>query len=610
MNKIIPYTLLALLCIGSVLAVMPIIDRNIDDPNLIAYFNHDEGLQMDLVWYYYTGEKRDSFQYESDYGLELLYLSDFSRLVLSKFIDFTPGTFVLLLRWLHLFFWIASILALWRLVRYHFGGYWQPLLVATLLAVRPAFPALSQNLKPEAVMLFFMIVGLDYLLRIIKNPSRINLTIAVACASIVTLIKFEGVFLLPAVAASMYFARQYKQNDINIFPRIKIAWVLPALIGLIFIIFPLVLIFFYVRQSTGLTWYGQFGFFNSVFRNRIIFYSLIAGMLLIAFSAILFILNQGSGTYLKKAMKELNTLFSYCTFVFLLFILFMALFGFRWAVNPGHFIQCYAATGLDAFGNIASLSNKGLLLAFVKNFIDGIKEFDVIIFTLFILYLFIEIKSRGETLVRDRLNFLKRVTLIIFILQVMPLMFLLERFTCYHMLPFFVISLVLIVQGIKMVYQTEDKKIWQKKLILGLVGIFLIGDVILNAKVSANSFIYTYHYQEDVVFDITKWWRKNCPPDTSVVADHPLRVYLPPENKNVKFLKYQKDSVEQLRDLTRSFKPQLVYYNTGVSKDSMLPPIEEILPGTKVQLVAFFDNTGKRYKRHPLSKYVIYKIIY
>src|SRR3989338_7536077 len=139
---IISVTLL-IVCIFTFYVSLPTVFDNIGDPNMIAYFNADEGGQMDIIWHYYSGQKRDSFQWDFDYGLEMVYLADFSRLVLSKFIHFTPGIFVLILRWINFLAWVLAFFALWRLVRRHFGGHWQ----AALRSGEPT-PALPSPFPP------------------------------------------------------------------------------------------------------------------------------------------------------------------------------------------------------------------------------------------------------------------------------------------------------------------------------------------------------------------------------------------------------------------------------------------------------------------------------
>lgn len=604
LNKAISLSLLILLCAGVLLSVLPIINRNIEDQNLIAYFQHDENFFMNLLWYYYSGDKTESFQYEADYGAELLYLAGFSRVFLSRFIDFTPGRLILLLRWLHLIFWFCSILALWRLVRFHFGSYWQSLIIIVLLAVRPAFPYLIQNSKPEPVVLFFMIVGLDYLLHIIETPTWRNLTVAVICASAATLVKFAGIFLLPAIVSAMFFSEKY--NHKKIFPTLKLAWFLPAIIGLIFIILPLILIFFYVRQSTGFSWYEQFGFWNSISKNIPILFLMISGILLVIFSFSIFILRQKANFYVARNIKTVNTLFSYSTIIFFMFILFSALIGLRLVIDPRQLIKTFATRGSEALIIFTSFS----VLDILKYFIFRIKDFDIIIFTLFFIYLFLEIKFYRESLKKNLLLFFKRIVLAIFILQAIFLIPLPINFMCHHMLPFFAAASILALQCIRMIGSEISRKSWREKILLGFVSALLFVDVVLNFKVSSEEFKYIYQWKNDVVFDIADWWRRNYPSDISIVADHPVFAYLPIDYKNVQRLKYQKNKIEQLQNLVTDFKPQLVYYNNIDKNGSVMPPINQILPGLKVELVKSFDVSGKYYKRYPLSKFVIYRIKY
>jgi len=88
LKKIVPLLVFIAICATTVIFALPTIDRNIEDPNLVSYFDHDEGFLMGLAWYYYSGEKGVNFQYESDYGIELRYISDFARIVLSKIMNF------------------------------------------------------------------------------------------------------------------------------------------------------------------------------------------------------------------------------------------------------------------------------------------------------------------------------------------------------------------------------------------------------------------------------------------------------------------------------------------------------------------------------------------
>lgn len=609
-RKLIFYILLTAICAGSILAAKPLISRNTGDANLIAYFNHDEGFLMDLLWYYYSGEKRDSFQYEADYGVELLYLSDFSRIILSKVFSPDAGIFVFFLRLINLFFWIASILALWRLMRHHFGYSWKVLLVLVLLAVSPAFPYLTQNSKPEPIVLFFMISGLDYSLRIIDKFSWINLFFAVICSSVAALVKYAGIFLLPVVIVAIYLSTRQPEQKNNVFPVIRTAWLSPALVGLFFNALALAVIFFYKRQSTGLSWYEQFGFLRSVSGNRLLLGLLIVGDLLIAVSIILRILKRFKDSVVNETLTEINLLLSANFFVLLAFIFSSFLLGYRWFRHPGHFIQTVATSGNEAFTGAVDIASNNIFLGYVEHCVSAMREFGLIVLLLFIVYLTAEMMSWRRNIEKDRVNLFKRILLVLFVFEGLFCMFVPMRFARHHMLPFFVAASILCVHAITMFGERHANRFWQRILINGLIfiGLFLV--IMTDLKTSIDLFSYNYRWREDVVFDIARWFKANYPNNTPIVADHPTRAYLPPEFKNVKYVKYQSNKYSQFRVLIEKFRPQLLYCNT-IKEESVKFTIEDGgLLGIKLEPVKTFDNAGKYYKRFPDSKYQIYKIIY
>src|SRR3989338_3512539 len=176
---------------------LPTIHNNINDPNLIVYFNHDEGMQMDLAWYYYSGVKRPSLQFEADYGLELFYLAALARMALSRFINFEPVTLILILRWIHLIAWILSFIMLARLVTRHFNAKWMAAVAVGLLAVRPGFASLCDNTKPEPLILLLTLAGMDYAMRLIEpEKRRRSLLFAIFFSVAAFLVKYAGIFLL------------------------------------------------------------------------------------------------------------------------------------------------------------------------------------------------------------------------------------------------------------------------------------------------------------------------------------------------------------------------------------------------------------------------------
>lgn len=616
-KRIIFYLPLLTVCAASLSLVLPTINNNISDPNMIVYFNGDEGGLMDVIWHYYSGIKRESFQWDFDYGLEMVYLADVARLYLSKFIDFTPGTFVLILRWIHLVAWVLSFLALWRLISYHFGRGWQPLLAVILLAVRPAFAYFSVNLKPEPLVLFFMIIGLDYTLRVVEEPSKKNLVIAIACAALAFIIKYVGLFLLLAIVASMYLSELYQRSlgrKNVLFSRIKLFWILPALCGLALIMLPLVIILFYVRKSTGTTWYEECGLWASLLRNRTGLYSFIGGIFFIFLSGMLWFLNKNDNPFLKKIMGWIKRTSSFVLVVIAIFLGFVLLFGFRWIVSPKYFILAYAFLGSTAPAeSINILAEKGFLYAFFHKLIERFFEFDPIMLLLFGFYLGLEIYYRQKHLEEKslRLQMFKRFVLLVFLVPFLLLLGSMLRVGQHHMLPFFVAMSILAIQGIYMYRESfSGKKLLKNCVLTSIIILFLI-DIFINESAIIKSRIYHFHQSEDIAYEIAKWWRENIPLDAKVVADHYNRVYIPPQYKNVKTLHWgYRDKVGQLRQLVDEYRPDFVYYNEFPPEENPMRPVEEVLPGKKVKLVKSFDNTGRSYQKWPRSKFVIYRIIY
>ena len=619
LKQVIAWLVLIFACICALSLALPTIANNIDDPNMIVYFNADEGGLMDIIWLYYSGEKRPSFQWDFDYGLMMLYLADFSRLFLSHFIHFTPGIFVLILHWIYLLAWILSFFALWRLVRYHFGNhYWQSALVIILLSVRPAFAYFSNNLKPEPLVLLITIIGLDFTLRIINEPfKKINLFIAVACAALAFLTKYVGIFLVPAIAASMYFVNLYQKKDYNkiVFPKLKISWIFPSFIGLILIVFPLIFLRFYIRKSTGFTWYEQFGFWGSLLQNKLILYICIVGFSLVLLSLVILLLNRIKNTFLKKIIVKTNELNSCALITCCIFIGFILLFGFRWIIHPRHFINIYAQFGpVVTNNNVAfAIANKGLLVSMFHNLIDRIAAFDPLILLLFVFYLCVEIYQQDRNSVSNQLQLYKRFTLLIFLILGFLLIFSPLRMAQHHMLAFFVAASILIPQGFYMFNKDYNGSKALKTLVNISLGLLLIIDISVNTFQTIKSRRYQFRQKEDVVYEIAEWWTKNIPTDTKILADHYTRVYIPASHKKVKTLDWnEKDRSLRLRRYIEEYRPKLVYYNIGKNAsggESMLP-IEQIVPDKKTELVKSFENTPENYQCKPGAKFVIYRIFY
>jgi len=623
LKKLIYLLPLLFICIASIAIVAPTMHYNINDPNLIPYFNGDEGYRMDVIWSYYSGEIRDSYKGGYDYGLLLLYFSDFSRIVLSHFMNFAPGTFVLIFRWIHLVFWIASLVMFWRFIKYHFGERWQSIIGVTVLASLPALPYFLSNLKPDAIVLFLMILGLDYTLRIVNKPSWRNLSLAIAMASLATLVKFSGVFLLPPLVFAMFLSEKYKKSEYFAFPHIKLAWLLYMFIGFIFISLPLLAVLFYVRGTTGCTMYEQYGLWRSFLQNKLIISLFLMGVCFIFISGILWWFNKSNKFVI--VMEIVNKINSYTCIVFGLFLGFTLIFGFRWITAPKYFLVSYSqiaplVTPYAFENNLNIVHKEGVLVSFFINIIDKVKDFDPIIFILFVFfYIPSETWSIRQNIKSDYLGLYKRLILFSFVFVFLVFIFItMTRAEQLHMLPFISAAIILVFQGIKLFSNSFKGDTWIKNGVLATVGILLFIDIINNGETVISLTTNKYRQHEDVGFEIAKWWRQNIQKEAIIVADHHRYVYIPSEYKNIKILRSYKseclkiDPVDELRQLVADHQPQYIYYNLGsigMPKDNQTwPPINEMLPNKKVRLVKTFESSGRKYQRLPDDKFVIYEI--
>lgn len=538
MNKrFLHLSVLFFILASSLLLVLPTIHYHINDPNAIVYFNNDEGYQMDLIWSYYSGEIRPSYAGNVDYGLEMVYLADICRLFFSKFIDFTPSLLVVIMRWLHLLGWLFALIAFWRLMGRHFNRGWQRSLATLLLAVHPAFAYFSDNNKPDFLVFLFMIIGLDYSLRLVERPSKKALLISVASAAIAVIIKFAGFYLLPAIVAALYLGKGGEREG-------SIA--------------------------------------NKVLSNGLI--------------------------------------------VFIVFSAAMLIFGFRWFLMPAHFINTYLQNGLDFSGGfmIRDVSDlAGFVKAYLSILVKRFVSFDMIILSLFGMYLFMEFffekewKKEGLSFKPDQMK--KRLILIIYLIPFLLSMFTPGRFTRYHALPFFAAIYILIFEGMGMaMFALRDIVKWQMakglaKIALALLVLF---DISVNARRTVRERVSQFHQREDVSFDISEWWQQHIPPEEKVVTDHMTRVYVPPGHKNIRVFKgYLTNWLEQLRSIVKESRPRYLYYNEGPSGEEPFPSIREMLPGQKVRLVKLFENKGRpprgrKYQRYKGDRFLIYELIY
>ena len=579
---------LILTSLASVAVELPIIHRNIDDADMIAYFNHDEAFLMDLAWYYYSGHKRKSFQYESDYGVELLYLSLLSKYFFSHFLTITPNTLVLLLRWLHFIFWILSLFALYRLLNRHFESTWICVFPLLLLSTRVSFPYLSQNLKPEPIVLFFMISGLNYALQYVESASYKELLKACCCAAAAFSIKLAGIFLLPILIVGMCLneRKPYISEKAQRF----LAPLFPTFSGMALLTIPLVVIVYYVRQTSGLTWLEEFGWFSSLTRNKLIPVSIGLGCLLLFFS--IYLTYQPKDISMRKFSGMLQYFLSRATILFTIFFAFTITFSSVFLVHSEHLLSIIATFSLEALTQPKTTNDHAMMIY------QKILDFNPILLFLFILVLILELRFWKKNNWQVTLLLKKRLMLHLFVLCGLAVIFLPIRFAHHHQLPFLVAASLLFVNPVHVMRPTK----W-------ITGCLIIV-IVQGSYQSVTLFSRIYHWHEDVMFDVAPWLKLSFPAHTRILADHPTRVYLPPQFMHAKSFVYQTSYFEQLKQALKEFNPKIIYLNVSEEDKPQLLSTMASLKTMKFKLIKQFTQIHKKYKRYPNSEYSIYEVIY
>lgn len=605
---------LLLISAASIALAYPTVGQNIDSPNRIVYFNADEGYLMDLGWFYHSGDKRPSYHMSLDYGLELVYLTDITRLILSNFVRVTPITIVLIVRWLHLISWVAALIALWFMVKRHFGGYWKPALAVSLLAVRPAFDHCLNTLKPEPVVLLFMILGLNYVLRMVEDPyDKKNITIAAAFASLAMIVKFAGIFLLPAMVAALYFGRSHIDvRSVKQELLAKISWIFSTALSVLLITAPFIMMVFYIRKATGLTPYREFGLTGSILKYKIVLVFWFAGVLLAFLTAALFYLRIHGNKFFKKLIYRIDNIAYYTAIATGSFILFIAIFGLRWLAIPQHFMQVYGATSMDFTGGYnPAVSNNAadVLWAWFQTVSTKVRAFDPAIMMLTFIYIVMELKRRLGHGIDDKIGYYKRIVLVIFLLPCLYAVFFSSgTFSSHHMLPFFTAAVILSLEGLSLSRRSFSG--YRRSIVTGFFILVLLFDIQASGTELINKRIYSFNKDKDIAFEIARWWHSNIPVDARIVADHYRFIYIPDEYTQVKtFIRYEEDAVEQFRRLVDTYKPKYIYVREGDPDFMAFPNIEKILPEGKVKVLKIFDDTGLPYQRCPNSRFIIYEVL-
>ena len=610
-NWILQISFVTVVCVLGIYAVFPLLIQNIYTPNLITYFNEDEGYLMDLIWSYFSGVVQPGSKGDVDYGLMMVYISDLACFF-TKYIDFSPGGFVLILRWIHLLSWLGCILVLWRLITNHFNENKIYILSILIFAVNPSFIYYTVSSKPDYTSLLFVILGLNFILKIIDEYSKKYLFFALCCAAIGLLIKFVGVFLLPPTILAVWLAKKRGENDFKL-PQFKNLWFYPALIFNILILTPIMGMFFYVRRTTGKTYFEEFGFLGSFVQAKIILlWYLIAFIFLLGVIFFYYLEKNKNKAHNALALEGISTAVWICA----MFIGILVIFGFRWVFMPQHFLTTYGQIIFMNFSGGYILRSSGSVYIFLREAMSAIGDrlFSIAhILAFFLLYIGGEgyLVYRKKLPIRDSLFYKKKV-LLVFLSPFFLILFTPGMFTVHHMLPFLVVLYIFIIHGI-LVWRNI---LAEKNSLLSLV--YFYGFIfIISGWISINGINIFHQYQHiqkrkyDVAFEIKKWFEANISDTARVITDHPSRVYVPDQLKEWKTVDMSVPHFqEKLKEAISLFKPDYIYYNLGSGNLLQVPKLEEIATlKESVVLIAEFDSSSRLYQRRMGDKFVVYKVV-
>lgn len=595
----LPQAYLVCVCLAACALALPVVRTDIGDPNRIVYVNADEGGLMDEAWFYYSGEKRPSFQWDFDYGLEMKYVADIARIIPACGGTVTPGLLVLMLRLLHLAAWVAAIIALWLLVGRHFGRGWQQAVCITLLAARPAFDYFMTNLKPEPLVLFFMITGLDHALRIIDAPSRRSCVIAVAMAAAAFVTKFAGVFLLPPVFLAIYLARRLSAAARSAFPVFSFSWTLPALCGIFLIVAPVIPLAFYVRKSTGMTWVGQHGLWGSIAANPTAVTFWIAGACLLMLALALRVCRSiplPGG--LRRVVEWVGEVDSIGLVVAVLFAAWCLVIGVRWLFDPAHCITIYGQ-----LGPVAEQRGQS------ADFLGRLMVIDPFIAALLALYVTGELAGIRSSIAAGRARLYKRLVVAALAAPVALLFLTSCRMGEHNILPIFVACAILGVQGAVLLRERGRQGRSAARIGFVIACVLIAADIAWQGALLVRARVETYRQREDVSFEIARWWRAHISPDDAVVADHYTRVYIPPGYPRVSAISWNAlDWEGELRRLVDLTHPRYLYL-TDMRGDEPFPDASVVLAPRRLKLLRSFTSVGRPHQKNSRATYYIYEVL-
>jgi len=616
-----PY-LVILGIISIVILVAPMLNFNINaDKRIISYFDGDEGYNRDLTWYYYSGEKLESFDFTLDYGVELHLIVDFIIRPLGLFIPIGPNTTLFILRFLHFLCGIIAILVLWNFTKRHFPSSWIPTFTSFSLIVAPQYVWWLDNIKPEPLLIILILKGFDYTLRILKEPSWRNVSLAVFFATAAFAIKLLGIFLLPGVLLALFFSG-LKENTINkkVFLRTlkRIGLMFMFFLILLSIIMAVVIPFgskVYLKMKTDNFDLEQFAvnfkpsptLFVSVY---LVMFLIFAGC--VSLVVYLYRRNKSSNVYKGISVTPL-------------FIIFFAVISYRWTFNLFDLFITYGRWLHQQLGAPLNFFQKTNPAQFAIATIDNAKSWFMILaqidavgvigLFLLIIYFITEFTFKPWRNKNEKIRFFQRVILLCYCVALLIFLFLFQsRYTAQHIITINIVFLLLAFEGMRLILiYCKNKR--AAKVLVAILIISVLFSFYQQERKTLELRLRKFHQKDDIIYKIGQWWKNSgYSYDTKIVADSPRYIYIPSEFKNVVFVKPGlfldlsfKINFNRLDEIIKEEKPELIFYNeTKYETDSVA--IKEFLNKYRKRKVKEFIQLPSESFRLKEDRFIIYEL--
>jgi hypothetical protein len=625
MRKILdkPYLVIT----GSILMallVIPMLFFNVKgDPRLIPYFDHDEGYSRDLAWYYYSGERTETLQYTLDHGVELQTIVDLFVRPLSLFIQVDQGAVLLVIRLFHFVSGMLALFFLWRFLKHHFPSFWIPTAGVFGLLVSPHFVWGLDSVKEEPFLVLLVILGLEYTLRIIEEPSWKNLILAVFFSTMAFGVKLVGLFILPGILLSLYLVNLVKGELID---RRRVYYILKNLSFIVVSILAFLVVFLLIIIPVGSKMYLSMKTDNfdlekfassfepskymSLFVNTCI-------VLLIVFCIVIILWFYRKDKF-SLAYKRIS--------IIPLFVLSFAIVGYRWLLDPfgvvisrARWLHQQHAAPLNLFKVGSITQGLKLLIDNITEWLEMLFQSDVLGLTgliLIVLYFFIELSSKSWRPQMERIRFFKRLLILSYCVFFMLFVFLFQsRHAPHHLIIINILLLILGFEGVRILLSRISNK--RVQLVFG----FCLSSIIVinfwqRGFETVRWRINKTNQRFDIVFTMGDWFKNNYPYDTKIVADAPTHIYIPSEFKNVIFVKPRlfldlrfRENPQRLKRIIEEAQPKLIFYNEGNRGGSLPPSLPQLLPEYHFKKIKEFRGSHYRSRIFSDDIFVVYELV-